>query len=63
MTKLLQAAIAPLQQLPTQEQDRIATRLLDELEDLADIRVYDTAKQTADEAIPFEQAIREIEKA
>ncbi|MDB9493894.1 hypothetical protein PN441_15965 [Spirulina major CS-329] len=63
MTELLQAAIAQLQQLPTQEQDRIASRLLDELEELADIRAYDTAKQAPDEVISFEQAIREIERA
>ncbi|NEO83113.1 MAG: hypothetical protein F6J87_02465 [Spirulina sp. SIO3F2] len=63
MTKLLQQAIAQIQQLPAQEQDLIANRLLEELEELADIRAYDAAKQSDDEAIPFEQAIREIENA
>ena len=35
--------------------------LLDELEELDAIRAYDVAKQSDNEAIPFEQAIREIE--
>jgi len=39
-------------------------RLIEELEELADIRVYDEAKaeieREGDEAIPLEQAMREI---
>lgn len=35
--------------------------MLDELEELDSIRAYDTAKQSNDEVIPFEQAIAEIE--
>ena len=31
-----------------------------ELEELDDIRAYDVAKTSADEAIPFDQAVREI---
>jgi hypothetical protein len=37
-------------------------RLLDALEELEAIRAYDTAKASDDEAIPFEQAISEIEE-
>ncbi len=37
-------------------------RLLAELEELDSIRAYDAAKASGDEAIPFEQAIAEIEK-
>jgi hypothetical protein len=36
-------------------------KLLEELEELESIRAYDTAKASADQAIPFEQAIAEIE--
>lgn len=35
--------------------------LLDELEELNEIRAYDAAKQSNDEAISFEQATTEIE--
>jgi PHD/YefM family antitoxin component YafN of YafNO toxin-antitoxin module len=35
--------------------------LLDELEELNDIRAYDAAKQSDDEVISFEQATTEIE--
>jgi len=35
--------------------------LLEELEELEAIRAYDAAKASGDEAIPFEQAMREIE--
>jgi len=35
--------------------------LLDELEELESIRAYDAAKASKDQAIPFEQAIAEIE--
>ncbi|MBC7262596.1 MAG: hypothetical protein H5T63_11370 [Chloroflexi bacterium] len=37
-------------------------RLLRELEELESIRAYDAAKASGDEAIPFEQAVAEIEK-
>jgi len=37
-------------------------RIMTDLEDLADIRAYDSAKAEPDEAIPFEQAIEEIER-
>lgn len=63
MTKLLQEAIAQLQQLPSDKQNAIAQRLLDELEELTAIRAYDIAKQSQDEVISFEQAIHEIESA
>ena len=36
--------------------------LLDAAEELEDIRAYDEAKASGEEAIPFEQAIREIEQ-
>jgi len=36
--------------------------ILDELEELDDIRVYDLAKASQDEHLPFDQAIREIEE-
>ncbi len=37
-------------------------KLLDQLEDIDDIRTYDAAKAEGDEIIPFDQAISEIEK-
>jgi len=36
--------------------------ILAELEELAAIRAYDAAKASDDQAIPFEQAIEEIER-
>jgi len=36
-------------------------RLLQELEELDSIRAYDVAKASGDKAIPFEQAVAEIE--
>jgi hypothetical protein len=36
--------------------------LLEELEELESIRAYDAAKSSGDEAIPFEQAVAEIEQ-
>lgn len=33
----------------------------EDLEELEEIQFFDAAKQSGDEAIPFEQAIREIE--
>ena len=41
----------------------IYRKILEELEELAAIRAYDAAKASGDEAIPFEQAIEEIERA
>ena len=38
-------------------------KILEELEELSAIRAYDAAKASDDEAIPFEQAIEEIERA
>jgi PHD/YefM family antitoxin component YafN of YafNO toxin-antitoxin module len=37
-------------------------RVLEELEELDDIRAYDEAKAGPQDAIPFEQAVRELEK-
>ena len=37
-------------------------KLLAELEELESIRAYDAAKASGDEAIPFEQAVTEIER-
>jgi PHD/YefM family antitoxin component YafN of YafNO toxin-antitoxin module len=37
-------------------------RLLEEAEELESIRAYDAAKAAGDEAIPFEQAVSEIER-
>ena len=44
--------------LPVDEWERV----VDELEELEDIRLYDAAKEEAGEAIPFEQAIKEIDR-
>jgi len=38
-------------------------KMLQDLEDLESIRAYDAAKASGDEAIPFEQALREIERS
>lgn len=38
-------------------------KILEDLEELESIRAYDAAKASGDEAIPFEQAIKEIESA
>jgi len=37
-------------------------KLIEEAEELETIRAYDAAKAAGDEAIPFEQAITEIER-
>ena len=37
-------------------------RLLEEAEELEAIHAYDAAKASGDEAIPFEQAVAEIER-
>ena len=38
-------------------------KLIAEIEELESIRAYDIAKTSCDEAIPFEQAVQEIEKS
>jgi hypothetical protein len=38
-------------------------KLLEELEDLEDIRAYDEAKASGETPIPFEQAIAEIKRS
>lgn len=38
-------------------------KILRDLEDLESIRSYDRAKTSGDEAIPFEEAVEEIEKS
>lgn len=43
--------------LPVEEWERV----LDELEELEDIRLYDVVKQETGESVPFEQAIKEID--
>ncbi|WP_089730074.1 hypothetical protein [Candidatus Thiosymbion oneisti] len=35
--------------------------IIEEMEELDDIRAYDEAKTKANETIPFEQAVKEIE--
>ena len=37
-------------------------KILEDLEELESIRAYDAAKESKDEAIPFTQAINEIEQ-
>ena len=37
-------------------------RILEELEELEDIRAYDAAKASGEEAIPFDQAVMEIQQ-
>ncbi|OFV97038.1 MAG: hypothetical protein A3H28_11075 [Acidobacteria bacterium RIFCSPLOWO2_02_FULL_61_28] len=37
-------------------------RILGELEELESMRAFDAAKASKDEAVPFDQAIREIEQ-
>ena len=38
------------------------TKLIDALEELESIRAYDAAKSSSDEAVPFEDVVREIEQ-
>jgi len=45
--------------LPIEEYKRIC----EELEELESIKAYDAAKASKDEIIPFEEAIKEIEKS
>jgi len=44
--------------LPISDWDRI----VDELEELSDIRAYDKAKAESQDSLPFDEAIREIQK-
>ena len=44
--------------LPVEEWEKV----MDELEELEDIRLYDVAKREAGVAVPFEQAIKEIDR-
>ena len=44
--------------IPLEEWEQI----LDALEELDDIQAYDSAKETEQERIPFEQAVKEIEQ-
>ncbi len=37
-------------------------QIVSELEDLDDIRAYDAAQQHADDRLPFDQAVREIQQ-
>ena len=37
-------------------------KILDELEELDSIRAYDRAKASGDEILPFEKAVKEIER-
>ena len=37
-------------------------RIVEELEELDDIRAYDEAKSGPQDAVPFEQAVREIQE-
>ena len=37
-------------------------KMMEQLEEIDDIRAYDAAKAEEDEVIPFDQAVREIEK-
>jgi hypothetical protein len=38
-------------------------KILEDLEDLESIRAYDAAKASDDDAIPFEQALTEIQRS
>ena len=37
-------------------------RILEDLEELESLRAFDSAKESGDSAIPFEQALQEIEQ-
>jgi len=37
-------------------------RIIEDLEELDDIRAYDEAKAGPQDAVPFEQAVREVEE-
>ena len=38
-------------------------KILNDLEELESIRAYDAARESRDEAVPFEQALREIQNS
>lgn len=42
---------------------RAYRKLMAELEELESIRAYDAAKASGEKAIPFEQAVQELEKS
>jgi PHD/YefM family antitoxin component YafN of YafNO toxin-antitoxin module len=42
--------------LPVDEWERV----IDELEELEDIRLYDAAKQKGGESVPFEETMKEV---
>jgi len=44
--------------LPISEWEQV----MDELEELDDIRAYDKAKESAEDSIPLDQAVREIQE-
>ncbi len=37
------------------------TNMVEQLEELEDIKLYDTAKSSRDKSVPFDQAVNEIE--
>ncbi len=37
-------------------------KILEQLEELESIRAYDAAQRSGDESVPFEQAVKEIER-
>jgi hypothetical protein len=41
---------------------KLYEKILDELEKLESIRAYDKAKASGDEILPFEKAVKEIER-
>jgi hypothetical protein len=41
---------------------KLYEKILDELEELESIRAYDKAKASGDEMLPFETAVKEIER-
>jgi hypothetical protein len=41
---------------------KLYEKILDELEELESIRAYDKAKASGDEMLPFEKAVKEIER-
>jgi hypothetical protein len=62
MTKLLDSALRRLQSLPEEKQDAIAAIILEELEEQAEIAEYDRSKAEAEIGVPFEDAVRDIER-
>ena len=62
MTKQLEQAIDRVQHLPHDEQDSIASMILEELEDRADVAAYDAAKADSGDFLPLEEAVTEIER-